>query len=254
VSLPAEPVVELRGAGKRFAGRGQTIEALAGLDLTVTGGDFLSLLGPSGCGKSTALRLIAGLEPPTSGTVHRRLPDPRDLGFVFQEPTLMPWATVADNVALPLRLLGLLRRETLERTAEMVERLGLAGFGRAYPRELSGGMKMRVSIARALAARPKLLLLDEPFAALDEITRLKLNDDLLALWQAQGLTVVFVTHSVYESAYLSTRIAIFSARPGRVLGEIAVDPVPRGPEYRTSAAYLATCQAVSAQLAEALAP
>ena len=161
--------------------------------------------------------------------------------------------TIEKNVALPLRLLGVPRGETGERTRELLARLGLSGFARAYPRELSGGMKMRASIARALAARPRLLLLDEPFAALDEITRWKLNDDLLGLWQGQGLTVVFVTHSVYESAYLSTRIAVFSARPGRILAEIAVDaPVPRGPEYRTSVPYLATCQAVSAQLAEAL--
>jgi len=261
VSLPspspgAEPVVRLRGVGKRFAGRTGGTEALAGLDLEVAPGDFLALLGPSGCGKSTALRLIAGLTLPTAGIVLRRLPGPHDLGFVFQEPTLMPWATVETNVALPLRLLGVPPGEVRQRTAEMLERLGLAGFAGAYPRELSGGMKMRASIARALAARPRLLLLDEPFAALDEITRWKLNDDLLALWQGQGLTVIFVTHSVYESAYLATRIAVFSARPGRVLGEIAVGPptpsVPRGPEYRTSAAYLANCQAVSAKLAEAL--
>jgi NitT/TauT family transport system ATP-binding protein len=248
-------VIRLRGVGKRFAGRsaGET-EALAGLDLDIAPGDFLALLGPSGCGKSTALRLIAGLAEPTAGTVDRRLPGPHDLGFVFQEPTLMPWATVETNVALPLRLLGAPPGEVRQRTVEMLERLGLAGFAGAYPRELSGGMKMRASIARALAARPRLLLLDEPFAALDEITRWKLNDDLLALWQGHGLTVVFVTHSVYESAYLATRIAVFSARPGRVIGEIPVDvPFPRGPEYRISTAYVATCQAVSAKLKEALA-
>jgi len=251
----AEPVVQLRGVGKRFAGNTGGIagtEALAGLDLDVARGDFLSLLGPSGCGKSTALRLIAGLAAPTAGTVRLTLPAPRALGFVFQEPTLMPWATLERNVALPLRLLGVPRGETATRTGELLERLGLAGFAKAYPRELSGGMKMRASIARALAPRPRLLLLDEPFAALDEITRWKLNDDLLALWRGQDLTVVFVTHSVYESAYLSTRIAVFSARPGRVLGEIAIDGnMPRGAEYRTSAAYLQTCQVVSAQLAEA---
>jgi NitT/TauT family transport system ATP-binding protein len=254
----AEPVVQLRGVGKRFAGNTggiagiDGIEALAGLDLDVARGDFLSLLGPSGCGKSTALRLIAGLAAPTAGTVRLTLSVPRALGFVFQEPTLMPWATLERNVALPLRLLGVPRGEAATRTGELLERLGLAGFAEAYPRELSGGMKMRASIARALAPRPRLLLLDEPFAALDEITRWKLNDDLLALWRGQDLTVVFVTHSVYESAYLSTRIAVFSARPGRVLGEIAIDGNrPRGAEYRTSAAYLQTCQAVSAQLFEA---
>ena len=166
----------------------------------------------------------------------------------------MPWATVKRNVALPLDLLGVPGAQARERTAELLARLGLERFASAYPRELSGGMKMRVSIARALAARPSLLLLDEPFAALDEITRWKLNDDLLALWHGQGLTVIFVTHSVYESAYLSTRIAVFSARPGRVIGEIGVEaPFPRGEEYRTSAAYLETCRAVSAKLQEALA-
>ena len=247
-----EPVVRLRQVTKRFVGG---IEALAGLDLVVGPGELLALLGPSGCGKSTALRLMAGLTAPTTGSVERRLPDPHAVGFVFQEPTLMPWATVERNVALPLKLLGLPRPEIRRRAAERLESLGLGGFARAYPRELSGGMKMRASIARALAARPRLLLLDEPFAALDEITRWKLNDDLLDLWHRQGerLTVVFVTHSVYESAYLANRIAVFSARPGRVIGEIPVDaPFPRGAEHRTSAAYLATCQAVSAKLAEAL--
>jgi NitT/TauT family transport system ATP-binding protein len=247
-----EPVVRLQRVAKRFA---NGTEALAGLDLAVTPGEFLALLGPSGCGKSTALRLMAGLAEPTAGAVERRRPEPHAVGFVFQEPTLMPWATVERNVALPLDLLGLPRAEIRRRVGERLEGLGLAGFGRAYPRELSGGMKMRVSIARALAARPRLLLLDEPFAALDEITRWKLNDELLDLWRREDLTIVFVTHSVYESAYLATRIAVLSARPGRIVGEIAVEaPNPRGPEYRSSEAYLRTCQAVSARLAEALAP
>jgi NitT/TauT family transport system ATP-binding protein len=229
------------------------VTALSGLDLDVRSGEWLSLLGPSGCGKSTALRLIAGLARPTSGTVERRLPGPHDIGFVFQEPTLMPWATVEANIALPLEILNNPRAEIRSRVAELIERVGLAGFERARPRELSGGMKMRVSIARALATTPRLLLLDEPFAALDEITRARLNDELLALWQAQGLTVVFVTHSVWESVYLSTRIAIFSNRPGRVVGEVAVAaPSSRGPEFRESAEYLATCRQVSAKLAEAM--
>ncbi len=251
----AEPLVRLRGAAKRFAGGGG-VEALAPLDLTVAPGELLSLLGPSGCGKSTALRLIAGLLQPSGGTVETRLPDPRALGFVFQEPTLMPWATVERNVALPLRLLGVPRDERRRRTAEALERLGLADFARAYPRQLSGGMKMRAAIARALAPRPQLLLLDEPFAALDEITRWHLNDELLALWQSQQLTVVFVTHSVYESAYLSTRIAVLSARPGRLLGEVAVSPpaLPRGDAWRAADAYRQTCRKVSALLAQALAP
>ncbi len=246
----SEPVVRLRGVEQRFAGG---ITALSGLDLDVRPGEWLSLLGPSGCGKSTALRLIAGLARPTAGSVERRLPGTHAVGFVFQEPTLMPWATVEGNVALPLQILGKPRAEIRARVAELIERVGLAGFERARPRELSGGMKMRVSIARALAAEPRLLLLDEPFAALDEITRARLNDDLLVLWHAQGFTVVFVTHSVWESVYLSTRIAILSARPGRVVGEVEVDATaPRGPEFRESAAYLQTCRQVSETLAEAM--
>ncbi|HEY0556798.1 MAG TPA: ABC transporter ATP-binding protein [Thermoanaerobaculia bacterium] len=244
------PVVRLRGIEQRFAGG---VTALLGLDLDVHPGEWLSLLGPSGCGKSTALRLIAGLARPTAGSVERRLPGTHAVGFVFQEPTLMPWATVEENVALPLRILGTPRAEIRARVAELIERVGLAGFERARPRELSGGMKMRVSIARALAAEPLLLLLDEPFAALDEITRARLNDDLLALWHAQGFTVVFVTHSVWESVYLSTRIAILSARPGRVVGEVEVDAAaPRGAEFRESPGYLRTCRQVSETLAEAM--
>jgi len=246
----AEPVVRLRQVEQRFAGG---VTALAGLDLDVRPGEWLSLLGPSGCGKSTALRLIAGLARPTAGTVERRLPGTHAVGFVFQEPTLMPWATVEANVALPLQILETPRAEIRARVGELIERVGLAGFERARPRELSGGMKMRVSIARALAATPRLLLLDEPFAALDEITRSRLNDDLRALWQAQGFTVVFVTHSVWESVYLSTRIAVFSARPGRVIAEVAVDaPAPRGADFRESAVYLSTCRRVSEKLAEAM--
>jgi len=246
------PLVTLRATGKTYPGG---VTALAGLSLSVAPGEFLSLLGPSGCGKSTALRLMAGLAEPTDGGIEwpAGAAAPGDVGFVFQEPTLMPWATVEGNVALPLRLLGVGEADARRRVAETIERVGLHGFERAYPRELSGGMKMRASVARALAARPRLLLLDEPFAALDEITRFRLNDDLLALWRGQALTVVFVTHSVYESAYLSTRIAVMSARPGRVVAELRPDPPwPRG-DYRTSPEYASHCRAVSLALARAMA-
>ncbi|MBW8268456.1 ATP-binding cassette domain-containing protein [Caldovatus sp. SYSU G05006] len=246
-------MVALRGVAKRFA---SGTLALAGVDLDIAPGEFLSLLGPSGCGKSTLLRLLAGLAAPSAGRVawapgheERR----REIGFVFQDPTLMPWASALDNVRLPLRLAGVPRAEAEARAAAALARVGLAGFERAWPRELSGGMRMRVSLARALVTRPSLLLMDEPFAALDEPTRHRLNDDLLALWAESGVTVVFVTHSVFESVYLSTRIAVLSARPGRVAAELRQDgaPLPRGPDYRTSAAYAALCRAASHALAAA---
>ena len=224
--------------------------ALDGLDLDVARGEFLSLLGPSGCGKSTALRLIAGLGAPSAGTVQRGA---GRLGFVFQEPTLMPWRTVGGNVRLPLQLGGLSRRAAAPLVAEALALVGLAGFARAYPRQLSGGMKMRVSIARAIATRPDLLLMDEPFAALDEITRAQLNDDLLHLWRTQKLTVVFVTHSVSESVYLSNRIVVMAPRPGRVVADLPVQaPAARDEEYRTSPGYIADCRTVSAALRGAL--
>jgi NitT/TauT family transport system ATP-binding protein len=247
----AEPLVALRGVRKVFA---NGTEALAGLDLAVGRHEFVSLLGPSGCGKSTALRLIAGLARPTRGRVDRPAGEQLgDVGFVFQEPTLLPWATVFDNVWLPLRLRGARRRLAAGEVAAALDMVGLGGFARAYPRELSGGMRMRVSIARALVTRPKLLLLDEPFAALDEITRFRLNDDLLRLWQSQSWTVVFVTHSVFESVYLSSRVVVMAARPGRVVAEIPVDaPYPRDEAFRTSPAYNAFCREASAELRRAM--
>ena len=245
-------LVEMEGVGKVFA---NGTVALDGLTLTIRGGSFTSLLGPSGCGKSTALRLMAGLGEATRGRIRLAAETARrDIGFVFQEPTLMPWATVFDNVFLPLRLAGAKReaaRKDIDRALDLV---GLAGFAGAYPRELSGGMRMRASIARALVTRPRLLLMDEPFAALDEITRFRLNDDLLALWRSEGWTVVFVTHSVFESVYLSNRILVMTPRPGRIAAEIAVDaPYPRSETgFRTSDAYNRHCRAVSARLAEAM--
>ena len=246
----AAPVVTCRNLSKRFA---NGTLALSDVTLDINERQFLSLLGPSGCGKSTLLRLIAGLSEPSSGTIAWQ-PGAAGLSFVFQEPTLMPWATAIDNVALPLRLSGVASGERRERSAAALVSVGLAGFENAYPRELSGGMKMRVSIARGLVTGPKVLLMDEPFAALDEITRFKLNNDLLELWQRERLTVVFVTHSVFESAFLSQRIAVMAARPGRILEEIAIDtPYPRQEEYRTSAENNAYCRRASAALEKAMA-
>jgi NitT/TauT family transport system ATP-binding protein len=179
---------------------------------------------------------------------------PGRVGFVFQDPTLMPWATVAANVMLPFRLAGRIGPGERERVAAEINAVGLAGFERAYPRQLSGGMRMRVSIARALVTDPDLLLLDEPFAALDEITRMALNDDLLRLWEGRRTTVVFVTHSVFESVYLSTRIAVMTARPGRISAELPVElPQPRKRALRTSGDYAAICAEVSNELARAMA-
>ncbi len=245
------PLVRLRRVRKAFS---NGTLALEGLDLDVRRGEFLSLLGPSGCGKSTALRLAAGLATPSAGTVEWPSGNAQArLGFVFQEPTLMPWRTVEANVRLPLQVEGVPRRDAQPRIAEALARVGLTGFERAYPRQLSGGMKMRVSIARALVTRPHLLLMDEPFAALDEITRARLNDDLLRLWAEERLTILFVTHSVYESVFLSSRIVVMAARPGRVVADIPVQAsVPRDEEYRTSAAYMHDCRTVSAALRGAM--
>jgi NitT/TauT family transport system ATP-binding protein len=249
----AEPaLLTLRGVGKAFS---NGVTALNGVDMTLAEGDFLSLLGPSGCGKSTALRLIAGLSSPTSGMLDWRGGglDRSQVGFVFQEPTLLPWANVFDNVWLPLRLKGVSRAEAAPAIMELLERVHLAGFATAVPRELSGGMKMRVSIARALVTKPRVLLMDEPFAALDEITRFKLNNDLLELWQDQRFTVVFVTHSVFESVFLSSRIVVMAARPGRVFEEMTVDaPYPRDEEFRTSATYASLCRKASDVLVAAI--
>ena len=235
-------LIELSRLSKTFD---SGLEALADVDLQVADGEFVSLVGPSGCGKSTALRLIAGLTMPTSGAIG--FPGGRpEMGFVFQEPTLMPWATALANARLPLDLKGEARAEANQRARAALAETGLDGFEDAYPRELSGGMKMRVSIARAFVARPRLLLMDEPFAALDEMTRAELNDDFLKLWKAAGLTVVFVTHSVAEAAYLSTRVAVMSPRPGRIVADIALAraPVP-DPARRFSPEFTADAKKIS---------
>lgn len=245
------PLVALEGVDKAY---GREPPVLHGLALEVRRGDFLSLLGPSGCGKSTVLRLIADLIRPGRGRI--RWADPAaaaSLGVVFQDPTLMPWATVADNVWLPLRLRGLSRRTAAPDVAEALAAVGLGGRAAAFPRELSGGMRMRVAIARALVTRPQLILMDEPFAALDEITRFRLNDDLLELRARIGCTVVFVTHSVFESVFLSDRIAVMAARPGRIFGELAVPaPYPRTAAFRASPVYADWCRVASATLAAAM--
>jgi len=245
------PLLRLEGVTKVFGGR---VTALRDLSMSLRDGDFVSLLGPSGCGKSTALRLIAGLSQPTTGHIRWREGADARLGVVFQEPTLAPWSSVFDNVWLPLRLAGRSRRDCAGEVAGTLAAVGLAGFEDAYPRELSGGMKMRVSIARAMVTRPRLLLMDEPFAALDEITRFRLNDDLLTLQRSLGCTVVFVTHSVFESVFLSGRVLVMAARPGRVIEELAVDaPGRRDEAFRTSAAYVEQCRRVSDALKRAMA-
>ena len=239
-------MITAKGIGKRFA---NGTEALRDLSFSVAEGEFVSLLGPSGCGKSTALRLVAGLLEPDAG--HLRFPHDRpEIGFVFQEPTLMPWADALTNTRLPLDLKRVARSDGNARAAAALARVGLKGFERAFPRELSGGMKMRVSLARALAAQPKLLLLDEPFAALDEITRNALGDDLLRLWKEDGLTVLFVTHSVSESSYLSQRVLVMTPRPGRVAEDIAL---PFGRDTRLSPATIEAQRVISGALNTAMA-
>jgi len=244
--------VRLRAVTKTYD---NGVTALGPLDLDVAEGEFVSLLGPSGCGKSTALRLIAGLSIPSEGTVivsHRatRKDGRHPIGFVFQEPTLMPWANVRENVRLPLKLAHAAATDTDRRIEEALAQVGLAEFADAFPRELSGGMKMRVSLARALVTDPDILLMDEPFAALDEITRFRLNNDLLSLWRKLRKTVIFVTHSVFESVYLSQRVIVMTSRPGRIGAEFRIDAAePRSEEFRTSADYAGYCRQVSNALA-----
>ena len=242
-------LVTLSSVGMRFD---NGLQALSGLDLTLHDGEFLALLGPSGCGKSTALRLIAGLSDPSAGHVERA-PEATPMGFVFQDPTLMPWRRAARNVALPLQVAGVSSSDAASRAKAALARVGLSGFERAFPRELSGGMRMRVSIARALVTNPRLLLMDEPFAALDEIGRLALNADLRALHEMDRLATVFVTHSVAESVFLADRILIFSPRPGRVMSEIRVEaPAQRNTAWRESVEFLAICQRASQALRVAM--
>ncbi|MFP4405153.1 ABC transporter ATP-binding protein [Rhodosalinus sp.] len=251
----APVLIRMDGVSKQFA---NGTVAVRDMRLDIREGEFISFLGPSGCGKSTALKMIAGLLSISAGEVIVNGHPPgkgqeQDIGFVFQDATLMPWATVFDNVFLPLRMKGVKRNEAREEVEEALASVGLSGFTRAYPRQLSGGMKMRVSIARALVTRPKLLLMDEPFAALDEITRFKLNNDVLDLWAKHGLTVIFVTHSVFESVYLSSRVVVMAARPGRVSRIVDLPGgYPRTEHYRTTPEYAENCRIVSAALEETM--
>ena len=234
--------VDVQAAQKTYPGGTQ---ALLPLDLAVREGEFVTLLGPSGCGKSTLLKMVAGLLQPSAGRVllwgqpqHAAAQAQRRLGFVFQDATLMPWASVLANVRLPLDLAGVPRAEADARVRQALAGVGLARFEAALPRELSGGMQMRVSIARSLVTEPTLLLMDEPFGALDEITRNRLDADLLSLWMGRGLTVLFVTHSIHEAVFLSTRVLVMAARPGRIVEDVAItEPFPRGPGFRVSTAF-----------------
>ena len=239
--VPA-PAVEIRAAEKIYP---NGTRALLPVSINVQKGEFVTLLGPSGCGKSTLLNMVAGLLVPSSGSILVRGESPvanatsgtsdHRLSFVFQEATLMPWARVAANVRLPLDLHGVPRTEADQSVRNALKLVGLEKFSESYPRELSGGMQMRASIARSLVTDPSLLLMDEPFGALDEITRNRLDDELLALWCAKKLTVIFVTHSIHESVYLSSRVIVMAARPGRVVEEISISPaVPRDEAFRVS--------------------
>jgi len=220
------PLIEARGLEHRFP---NGTLAVSGVDFSVQPGEFVSLVGPSGCGKSTLLRLVAGLLPVREGTLRvggeGSSPPGRDgirRGFVFQSPNLLPWRTVEGNLLLPLELEGVPKREAMERSREWIARVGLSEFARAWPAELSGGMRMRASIARALASRPRILLMDEPFAALDDIVRSSLQEELLALRAREGFVTLFVTHNVAEAVFLSDRVLVLSPRPGRVAGAVAV--------------------------------
>jgi NitT/TauT family transport system ATP-binding protein len=226
----------LRSVAKTYS---SGIVALENITADIAPGEFVALLGPSGCGKSTLLRLLAGLEKPSSGEIvweNHQQPAAGEIGFVFQDATLMPWLNAADNVYLPLRLRGVRKSAAQPKIKAMLAQVGLEEFAQSRPKALSGGMRMRVSIARALISEPLLLLMDEPFAALDEFTRHRLQDDLHTVWRRSGKTIVFVTHSIYEAAYLASRIIVMSPRPGRIAADIRTN-LPEGDDRRTSPAY-----------------
>jgi len=248
-------MLTLSAVGRQFGGG--TI-ALRDVSLRLLPGDFVALLGPSGCGKSTLLRLIAGLDRPDSGTLAwdaGHAPAPGEIGYVFQDATLLPWASAQENVYLPLRLRGVGRAAARAQVTDALQRVGLKGFEGALPRQLSGGMRMRVSIARALVTSPRLLLMDEPFAALDEFTRHRLQADLLALWRDAGCTIVFVTHSIYEAAFLARRIVLMTPRPGRIERQME-SPLPpdgsAGRERRLDPTYATLVADISRAMEESL--
>ncbi len=245
LAADALPAIALDRVTVRFTTERGTVTALDGIDLAVRPGGFITLLGPSGCGKSTLLRVAADLIAPTSGSVRilggdaSAARERRDIGFVFQDAALLPWRTAQQNVELPLEVGGGRARPGKRRPRELLELVGLAGWENAYPHELSGGMRQRVSIARALANDPKLLLMDEPFGALDEITRDRLNEELLRVWEETGTTILFVTHSIYEAAFLGQEVLLLAARPGRVRELVPVDlPAPRRIAMRETRAFV----------------
>lgn len=248
-AVQGSPLIELAGVTKHFPTGAQV---LSDVSLTVHRGEFVSLIGPSGCGKSTILRLTAGLERPSSGTVRSPAVDTRTQGttsFVFQEATLMPWTSVFNNVWLPLRLQGLCRDKSVARVTQALKSVGLEDFAQAYPAQLSGGMKMRASIARALITEPQILLMDEPFAALDDLSRYKLNDDLLCWQHDTAISTLFVTHNIAEAVFLSKRVLVMGARPGRIVHELTIDaPYPRSPSFRESSDFLSYCRSLNSAL------
>jgi NitT/TauT family transport system ATP-binding protein len=246
VKLPlAETAVSCEGVSVRFTSERGTVTALDNIDLVIPRGSFLTLLGPSGCGKSTLLRVMADLVAPSSGRVSvlggapQAARESRQIGFVFQDPALLAWRTVMENVSLPLEVGGGKSLPGARSPQELLELVGLTGWERAYPHELSGGMRQRVAIARALVSGPRLLLMDEPFGALDEITRDRLNEELLQLWETTGTTIVFVTHSIYEAAFLGQSVLLLAARPGRVREQVPVTlPMPRRLAQRETAEFM----------------
>lgn len=246
------PLVELREASRRF--KSGTL-ALRDISLSVDAGEFVTLLGPSGCGKSTVLRMVAGLDSPTAGSVHAPAltTDKHSTAFVFQEATLMPWASVLDNVWLPLRLQGLSKRESKSRVFAALKSVGLEDFAYSFPSQLSGGMRMRASITRALINDPQILLMDEPFGALDDFTRQKLNDDLLRWQQERAVATLFVTHNIAEAVFLSQRVLVMQARPGKIMYTLRInEPYPRAPAFRTSMTFLNYCRELSVALERAM--